>query len=63
MSNDPVRHYHHNASDFIAQYDSMDAQQVHALWSDRLAQLPAGRALDVGAGSAPMSIEWTLDNA
>lgn len=51
MSNDPISYYHQNARTFMAQYDSMDAQQVHARWSDRLAQLPVGRALDVGAGS------------
>ncbi len=51
MSQDTIQHYHLNAKEFVAQYDSMAAQQVHRLWCDRLAQMPAGRALDIGAGS------------
>lgn len=51
MSNDTIQHYHQNAEEFVAQYDSLAAEQVHSLWLDQLAQSPLGRALDIGAGS------------
>jgi protein-L-isoaspartate O-methyltransferase len=51
LSNDTIQHYHLNAKAFVAQYDSMAAQQVHRLWLDQLAQSPSGRSLDIGAGS------------
>jgi protein-L-isoaspartate O-methyltransferase len=51
LSNDTIQHYHQNAKEFVAQYDSMDAQKVHGLWLNQLAQSSIGNALDIGAGS------------
>lgn len=51
MSNDTIQHYHQNAEEFVAQYDSLAAHQVHSLWLDKLAEIPLGSALDIGAGS------------
>jgi protein-L-isoaspartate O-methyltransferase len=57
LSNDTISHYHQNADDFAALYDSMAAQEVHRSWFDRLVQVPVGRALDVGAGSG-RDVRW-----
>lgn len=43
--------YHDRADDFFRQYQSVAAEKVHASWLAVLDAMPAGHALDVGAGS------------
>jgi SAM-dependent methyltransferase len=43
--------YHDRADDFFRQYQSVAAEKVHASWLAVLDTMPAGHALDVGAGS------------
>ncbi len=49
--NDTISHYHHHASTLAAQYDALAFSTVHQSWLPRLAAMPVGQALDVGAGS------------
>ncbi len=51
MPKQTIAHYHQYADHFQAQYDSVNAQDVHADWADLLAEQTLGLALDVGAGS------------
>lgn len=46
-----IEHYSQHAQHYYSLYDSLAAEEVHADWSSFLATSPAGRALDVGAGS------------
>ena len=49
--NNTINYYSENAQQFLTQYDSVEAAEVHASWYHHLANLPVGYALDVGAGS------------
>ncbi|GGO81937.1 hypothetical protein GCM10011348_22100 [Marinobacterium nitratireducens] len=51
MTNKTIDTYHRQAQGFADQYDSVPAEQVHGEWLTVLQSMPAGRALDVGAGS------------
>ncbi|MBV0933330.1 class I SAM-dependent methyltransferase [Marinobacterium weihaiense] len=51
MLTQTIAHYHLHAARYSDQYDSIAAASVHAGWAEWLAEHPAGRALDVGAGS------------
>ncbi|GAA0697526.1 hypothetical protein GCM10009104_27300 [Marinobacterium maritimum] len=51
MPKQTIAHYHQHAEHFQAQYDSVNAQDVHADWVHLLAEQTPGLALDVGAGS------------
>lgn len=51
MPKQTIAHYNQHAEHFQAQYDSVNAQDVHADWVHLLAEQTPGLALDVGAGS------------
>lgn len=49
--NDTITHYHNHAQSLAAQYDALPFCMVHQSWLPRLASVPTGKALDIGAGS------------
>jgi len=49
--NDIITHYHNHAQSLAAQYDALPFGRVHQSWLPRLASVPTGNALDIGAGS------------
>ncbi|MCV6590963.1 MAG: class I SAM-dependent methyltransferase [Marinobacterium sp.] len=46
-----ISYYYREAKAVIAQYDSLDAAQVHRSWLPLLAEISTGKVLDAGAGS------------
>lgn len=51
MTSKAISHYHQHATSYQTQYDSVKAEDVHAVWSSLLANRSPSLALDVGAGS------------
>ncbi len=43
--------YHDKAEEFVYQYESVNAEEVHQQWLALLNNIKPGKALDVGAGS------------
>ena len=51
MSDHTISHYNQFASHYYAQYNSLEADVVHADWLSLLKNFVPGLALDIGAGS------------
>lgn len=51
MTDQTISHYHQQALHYQAQYDSVEASDVHTDWAPLLTEMAPGLALDIGAGS------------